>query len=167
MSRTESIPDPDYTKLSPSSLENCTTNNDSTSGTTSITTATTNTTTTTNDNDNDNNDNNENRHKAERKLLRKIDFHLMIPLWILFVFGFLDRVNLGNVTVLGIKDDLHMSGTQLSIAMQVFFVPYILFDVPSNIVMKKWFRPSVWISMLCFLWGEFFWSPNDLALTTE
>lgn len=44
--------------------------------------------------------------KRERALLRKIDLHLMIPLWIVFVFGFLDRINLGNVSVLGILQEL-------------------------------------------------------------
>lgn len=43
-------------------------------------------------------------------LLRKIDRHLMIPLWIPFVFGFIDRINLGNVGVLGITEDLYMTG---------------------------------------------------------
>ncbi|BDD55748.1 hypothetical protein MAP00_001237 [Monascus purpureus] len=90
--------------------------------------------------------------QQERNLLRKIDLHLVFPLWVLFVFGFLDRINLGNASVLGVVKDLDMSGTQLAVAMQVFFVPYILFDVPSNIVLRR-VAPSVWISALAFLWG--------------
>lgn len=88
----------------------------------------------------------------EKKLLRKIDFHLMLPLWIVFVFSFLDRINLGNVSVLGIVPELGLKGNDFNIAMQIFFVPYILLELPSNIILKK-FRPSTWISGLTFFWG--------------
>ncbi|KAE8376098.1 major facilitator superfamily domain-containing protein [Aspergillus bertholletiae] len=90
--------------------------------------------------------------KKERALLWKIDLHLMVPLWVVFVFGFLDRINLGNVSVLGILQELKMSGTDMAIAMQLFFVPYIISDIPSNIILKR-FAPSTWISVLCFFWG--------------
>ncbi|KAK2738361.1 hypothetical protein FQN55_000569 [Onygenales sp. PD_40] len=90
--------------------------------------------------------------KKERALLRKIDIHLMIPLWVIFVFGFLDRINLGNVAVLGIRQELNLHGNDFNIAMQVFFVPYILLDIPSNIILKN-FKASTWISFLTFFWG--------------
>ncbi|EZF31827.1 hypothetical protein H109_00245 [Trichophyton interdigitale MR816] len=90
--------------------------------------------------------------QAEKKMMRKVDINLMIPLWILFVFGFLDRINLGNVAVLGIMEELKLKGNQFNVAVQVFFVPYVLMDIPSNILLKK-FAPSTWISMLTFLWG--------------
>ncbi|KAA8649960.1 hypothetical protein EYZ11_000973 [Aspergillus tanneri] len=90
--------------------------------------------------------------KREHALLRKIDLHLMVPLWIVFVFGFLDRINLGNVIVLGIRRELRMTDNDVAIAMQVFFAPYIVADIPSNIILKK-FAPSTWISILTFFWG--------------
>ncbi|KAH1593860.1 hypothetical protein KXV52_006229, partial [Aspergillus fumigatus] len=82
--------------------------------------------------------------KREKALLRKIDLHLMVPLWVIFVFGFLDRINLGNVAVLGILQELKMDGKDMALAMQIFFVPYIIADIPSNIVLKR-FAPSTWI----------------------
>lgn len=88
-----------------------------------------------------------------KKMMRKIDIHLMLPLWIIFALGFLDRINLGNVAVLGIIPELKLGKDGLNIALQVFFVPYILLDIPSNIVLKK-VRPSKWISVLAFLWGK-------------
>jgi len=84
--------------------------------------------------------------------MRKVDIHVMIPLWALFMLGFMDRINLGNVSTLGILKDLRLTGNDFNIALQVFFVPYILLDVPSNIVLKK-ARPSLWICSLTFLWG--------------
>lgn len=88
----------------------------------------------------------------KKRVARKIDLHLMAPLWVIFVFGFLDRINLGNVAVLGITPELGLTGNDFSIAMQVFFVPYILLDIPSNIILKR-FTPSTWLCSLAFLWG--------------
>ncbi|KXS94702.1 hypothetical protein AC578_10356 [Pseudocercospora eumusae] len=90
--------------------------------------------------------------KTRRHLLRKIDLHVLLPLWILLFLSFLDRINLGNVAVLGIMDDLHLTGNAFNIALQVFFIPFVLLEVPSNIVLRK-VRPSVWLCSLCFLWG--------------
>lgn len=48
--------------------------------------------------------------------------------------------------------DLHMAGNDYNVALLVFFVPYILFEVPSNIVLKR-LAPSTWLSLLMTLWG--------------
>jgi hypothetical protein len=58
----------------------------------------------------------------------------------------------GNAKIAGLADDLHLHGLQYNIALTVFFVPYALFEVPSNIVLKL-LRPSIWISILMFSWG--------------
>ena len=58
----------------------------------------------------------------------------------------------GNAKIAGLADDLHLHGLQYNIALTVFFVPYALFEVPSNIVLKI-IRPSIWISILMFCWG--------------
>ena len=90
--------------------------------------------------------------KLERRILRKVDLHLMVPLWIVFLLGFVDRINLGNVAVLGIVKDLDLTGNKLNVCLQVFFVSYILVEIPSNLMLKK-IAPSTWISCLSFLWG--------------
>ncbi|KAF4553811.1 MFS-type transporter-like protein 21 [Elsinoe fawcettii] len=90
--------------------------------------------------------------KEEKRILRKVDLHLLIPLWFLFLIGFMDRINLGNVRLLGLEKDLHLKGNQFNIALQVFFVTYIIFDIPVNILLKR-SRPSYLISGMAFLWG--------------
>jgi hypothetical protein len=89
---------------------------------------------------------------AEKKLLWKVDLHVLPILWILYMFAFLDRVNIGNAKIQGLTKDLHMSGTQYNVASMILFVPYILLEVPSNIVLKK-VNPSMWLSGLMFFWG--------------
>lgn len=45
-----------------------------------------------------------------------------------------------------------MKGLQYNTAVTLFFVPYTLLEVPSNIVLKM-MRPSHWIAILMFSWG--------------
>ncbi|KAK4549097.1 hypothetical protein LTR36_007553 [Oleoguttula mirabilis] len=90
--------------------------------------------------------------EAEKKLLRKIDFRLIPPLWLLFMLAFLDRTNIGNARIQGMTKDLKMEGNDYNIALFIFFIPYILFEVPSNILIKR-MKPSTWLSGLMFCWG--------------
>ncbi|KAL4809465.1 major facilitator superfamily domain-containing protein [Aspergillus unguis] len=91
-------------------------------------------------------------HALERKVLRKCDLHVVPILTALFLFAFLDRINIGNARLLGMEDDLDMQGHQYNIALFVFFIPYILFEVPSNMLLKK-IKPSWWLSGIMFFWG--------------
>lgn len=43
--------------------------------------------------------------------------------------------------------------TNIDIALFIFFVPYILFEVPSNLILKK-LAPSTWLSLIMVLWGK-------------
>ena len=52
--------------------------------------------------------------------------------------------------VLGILPDLYLKGNAFNIALQVFYVPYILVEIPSNILLKK-ATPSTWIASLTLL----------------
>ena len=80
---------------------------------------------------------------AEKELMLKCDIHIIPILCVLFLLSFLDRINIGNARLQGLEQDLHMAGQDFSIALLIFFIPYILFEVPSNIIMKK-AAPSTW-----------------------
>ncbi|KAK8052475.1 MFS general substrate transporter [Apiospora rasikravindrae] len=73
----------------------------------------------------------------EAKLLRKIDFHVLPILFLVYVVAFLDRVNMSNALTLGLPSELGLTGQQPNVALTIFFVPYIIFEIPSNLLMKK------------------------------
>lgn len=53
----------------------------------------------------------------------------------------------------GLAKDLDLgTGDKYNTALVIFFVPYCLFEVPSNILLKK-FKPHVWLSLNMFLFG--------------
>lgn len=82
----------------------------------------------------------------ERKLMRKLDWHLVPWLSFLYLLSFLDRTSIGNAKVslpfslclawiftcfklYGMEEDLHISDQQYLIALTIFFFPYALLEV--------------------------------------
>ncbi|KAK0239198.1 MFS general substrate transporter [Armillaria nabsnona] len=88
----------------------------------------------------------------ERKLLRKLDIALVPWLSFLYLLSFLDRSSIANAKLYHFEEDLHISDNQYLIALTIFFFSYALFEVPSNILLKR-LRPSIWLSTLILLWG--------------
>lgn len=62
------------------------------------------------------------------------------------------RINIGNARIQGLEADLGMKGNDYNIALFLFFIPYIAFEVPCNILLKK-MRPSVFLSVIIIGWG--------------
>ncbi|CAG8531233.1 3535_t:CDS:2 [Scutellospora calospora] len=88
----------------------------------------------------------------ERRLLRKIDIRI-IPLFILlYTLCYLDRVNIGNAKLAHLEHDLNLTGNEYNWSLGIFFVTYVFFEVPSNIILIK-IKPSIWISSLMVGWG--------------
>lgn len=87
-------------------------------------------------------------HTTERRLMMRIDFRLVPFLALLYLLAFLDRINIANARSFGLVQDLHLdpSGVQYNTALTIFFVPYIFFEIPSNIFLKR-FSPRIWLSI--------------------
>ncbi|KAL7271097.1 hypothetical protein RUND412_006171 [Rhizina undulata] len=88
----------------------------------------------------------------ERRLLMKIDLRVLPILCAMYLFAFLDRVNIGNAQVFGLSTELGLRGVEYNVALCIFFVPYIIFELPSNIMLKK-VKPHVVLSVCMFLFG--------------
>lgn len=87
-----------------------------------------------------------------RKLLRKLDMRCLPPIFILWFLSFIDRVNIGMARLGGLEKDLHMQGNNFNIALCIFFAPFVIFEVPANLVLK-FVKPSVWLPTQNFLLG--------------
>ena len=70
----------------------------------------------------------------------------------MYLLAFLDRTNIANASVFGLNKDLGLIGNQYNTALTMFFVPYIAFEIPSNIILKR-LKPHVWLSACMFLFG--------------
>ncbi|KAI7909629.1 MFS transporter [Pyricularia oryzae] len=88
-----------------------------------------------------------------KKVIRKVDLRLIPMLMILYLMTYLDKTNIGNAKIEGLLTSLNMTGDQYNIALSVFFPPYILAEVPSNIIIQKFKRPSTYMGIIIFSWG--------------
>jgi len=80
--------------------------------------------------------NNKNNPDALSRLYRKISWRLLPFLLLCYVFAYLDRVNIGFAK-LQMQADLGFSDKVYGIAAGMFFVGYVLFEVPSNLMLPK------------------------------
>lgn len=88
----------------------------------------------------------------DRKLLRRLDLHLIPTMTLLYLLSFLDRVNIGQAKLNGLMTSLNLSSFQYNTCLSVFFITYVAFEIPSNWILKK-FRPSRWIPLIMVSWG--------------
>ncbi|ORX90002.1 MFS general substrate transporter [Basidiobolus meristosporus CBS 931.73] len=84
--------------------------------------------------------------------MRKLDLTLLPLLCIIYLLSYLDRSNIGNAKLGGLETDLNMSHLEYQWALSIFFFGYVIFELPSNIVLRRW-RASKWIAILMFCWG--------------
>lgn len=90
---------------------------------------------------------------AERRLVCKCDLHVIPILFILMLLTWLDRSNIGNAKIEGLEKELKMKGNNYNVTIMVYFVSYVVFEVPSNLLIKH-VAPSTYISSLVFCWGK-------------
>lgn len=88
----------------------------------------------------------------EKKLLRKLDMHLLPGVCALYLLSFLDRSNVANARLEGLTTDLGMTGNQYLTGLTIFFIGYILLEVLWNVILKR-VGPKIWLPLITFVWG--------------
>ncbi|CAG8615761.1 6334_t:CDS:10 [Funneliformis mosseae] len=88
----------------------------------------------------------------EKSLLRKMDLRIIPFLTFLYLLSFLDRVNIGNAKLAHLEESLGLVNDQYNWCLSIFFVGYILFEIPSNLMLIKT-SPSKWIPSTMVFWG--------------
>ncbi|KAH6660790.1 major facilitator superfamily domain-containing protein [Truncatella angustata] len=93
------------------------------------------------------------KSKLDKKIDRKFDLHIVPWLFGIWLFAFIDRSNIGNARVDGLATDLGIAtGTTYNLALLVFYIPYILVDVPSNWIIKH-VKAGYYLPTLITCWG--------------
>ena len=85
------------------------------------------------------------------RILRRVFWRLIPFLFTLYVFAYLDRVNL-SFAALSIRRDLGFSDTVYGAGAGLFFLSYALFEIPSNLVLLR-LGPRRWIAIIMTAWG--------------
>jgi D-galactonate transporter len=83
--------------------------------------------------------------------IRKVRKYLLPYMFFLYILNFVDRVNVG-FAALKMNKDLGMSAEQFGLAAGIFFIGYLIFQVPSNLILNK-IGARIWIGVVLALWG--------------
>ncbi|KAI8712227.1 hypothetical protein NCS52_01320400 [Fusarium sp. LHS14.1] len=89
----------------------------------------------------------------EKRVLRKVDWRLLPILGCLYTIALVDRSNVAVARISGMDEDLGLDqGSRASISLMVFFIGYIIFEIPSNAFIHK-LGAANWLAFLAVAWG--------------
>jgi MFS family permease len=86
-----------------------------------------------------------------RVTMRRVSLRLFPLLFALFVCNYVDRFNVA-MAKLQMDRDLRFSATAYGLGVSLFFVGYILFEVPSNLILAR-VGARRWIARIMISWG--------------
>jgi ACS family tartrate transporter-like MFS transporter len=86
-----------------------------------------------------------------RATLAKVTRRLLPFLFLLYIVCFLDRVNIG-FAALQMNRELGFSPRMYGLGAGIFFLGYVLFEIPSNLVLAR-IGARVWIARIMVTWG--------------
>jgi sugar phosphate permease len=73
-------------------------------------------------------------------------------LGVLYFVNYLDRVNIGFAGPNGMNRELGLTATMFGLASGIFFIGYLLLEVPSNLALHR-FGARRWITRILVSWG--------------
>jgi len=91
--------------------------------------------------------------EKKKKVIRKVDWRLVPMLVLLYLITYIDKTNIGNAAIEGLLPSLGMNGKEFNIAVSIFFVPFVLAEVPSNMILNRFKRPSRYMGSIVLAWG--------------
>ena len=90
-------------------------------------------------------------HTLEVRTLRRVTIRLVPILMTLYFVNYLDRTNLG-IAKAQLSADLQLSATMFGLASGIFFIGYVLVEVPSNLALVR-FGARRWLARIAVSWG--------------
>jgi MFS family permease len=88
---------------------------------------------------------------AEQQLMRRIIIRLMPIVTIIYLIAIIDRSNIGFAK-LQMMQDLHMSEAIYGLGASLFFIGYLVFEIPSTLAVHR-FGARGWLARIMFSWG--------------
>ncbi len=89
---------------------------------------------------------------VEQSAIRKVAVRLVPFVALMFFINYLDRTAIGFAAPNGMNEDLGLTAAQFGFASGVFFIGYILLEVPSNLALHR-FGARKWLARIMVSWG--------------
>ncbi|RPB14106.1 MFS general substrate transporter [Morchella conica CCBAS932] len=90
--------------------------------------------------------------EEEKALVRALDIRIVPLVTLLYLLCFIDRSNIGNARIQGMQDDVGLEGLKFNWALTIFYIFYLIVEIPSNILLKH-IGPKFYIPFLIFAFG--------------
>jgi MFS transporter, ACS family, tartrate transporter len=89
--------------------------------------------------------------KIESETIRRVSFRIIPFLMVCYFIAFVDRVNAG-FGALHMNQDIGLTAAMFGLGGGLFYVSYVLCEVPSNLAMQK-VGARLWIARIMISWG--------------
>jgi ACS family tartrate transporter-like MFS transporter len=89
--------------------------------------------------------------RVGRETMRRVSLRLLPFLFVLYIFNYVDRTNVG-IAALQMNRDLHFSASAYGLGAGIFFLGYSLFGVPSSLMLAR-VGARRWIACIMIAWG--------------
>ncbi|KAJ4399439.1 hypothetical protein N0V91_009448 [Didymella pomorum] len=87
-----------------------------------------------------------------KSVLRKLDWKFLPCITFMLLMNYLDRINVSNARLAGMQEDLHMTDVEWSAGISLFYVGYIISQVPGNVIIAK-SSPRVIMPCIMLAWS--------------
>ncbi|KAG1877313.1 hypothetical protein F4604DRAFT_1759220 [Suillus subluteus] len=89
---------------------------------------------------------------TEKRLLHKLDLRVAF-LVLIYIMNIMDRYNVAAARLHGFEEDLGMTGNQFNTLISILYVGYLLTQAPSNMILHRMKRPSLYLSSCMIAWA--------------
>ncbi|WP_146752467.1 MFS transporter, partial [Serratia quinivorans] len=83
--------------------------------------------------------------------IKKMNRRIIPFIMLLYLIAYIDRSNI-SIAALQMNADLALSAEMYGIAAGIFYISYIIFEVPSNILLSR-IGAKIWIARIMVTWG--------------
>ncbi|OLY78067.1 putative transporter [Smittium mucronatum] len=87
-----------------------------------------------------------------KRAVRKIDLRVVPIMVLIYIAALMDRSNIGSALVNGLRSGLNLSKGEQANVTSIFYIFYIICEVPSNILLKM-FTPHMWFGFIGCAWS--------------
>ncbi|MDT0437420.1 MULTISPECIES: MFS transporter [Streptomyces] len=85
------------------------------------------------------------------RTIRKVTLRIFPIVGLLYVFNYMDRSNI-SYAELGMRDDLGITTATFGAVASIFFLAYVVLEIPSNMMLKK-VGARLWLARIAISWG--------------
>ncbi|ODA79053.1 hypothetical protein RJ55_04644 [Drechmeria coniospora] len=90
--------------------------------------------------------------EQQRSIVRRIDRRLVVTVGAMYCVSLMDRANMSAANIAGMGTELRLEGVKYNTANLLFFIPYIIFQPPSTVLVRR-IGARLHLASITLLWG--------------